>query len=143
MSKIGKCEDCVYDRVHSPLCVTCGDYGQDYFKADDIVSSCSNCTQLRTDLAVANKLLRNRTKDEINALIEKYGDPQYKTSEFALYDVILIAQQLQTQLTTMEIDITGTYNRGYIDGHKDAPKPNPDICQVCGANIKGMEHSCR
>ena len=99
--------------------------------------------ELRVDLAEVKDILKDRTKEEIHALIEKYGDLQYKTSEFALYDVILVAQQLQTQLTTMEIDITGTYNRGYIDGHKDAPKPNPDICQVCGANIKGMEHSCR
>ncbi len=36
-----------------------------------------------------------------------------------------------------------TYNRGYINGYKDAPKPNPDICQVCGGNKKGMEHSCQ
>ena len=42
--------------------------------------------------------LKDRTKDEIKALIEKYGDPQYKTSEFALYDVIGVAQQLQAEV---------------------------------------------
>ena len=48
-------------------------------------------------------ILRKRTKDEIYALIEKYGDPQYKTSEFALYDVISVAQQLQAELAQAEV----------------------------------------
>jgi hypothetical protein len=45
--------------------------------------------------------LAERTKDEIHALIEKYGEPQYKTSEFALYDVISVAQQLQAENTAL------------------------------------------
>ena len=45
---------------------------------------------------VLEELLKERTKDEIHALIEKYGDPRYKTNEFALYDVISVAQQLHT-----------------------------------------------
>lgn len=42
----------------------------------------------------AEKMLKNRTKDEIHGLIEKYGDPQYKTNEFAIYDLIAVVQQL-------------------------------------------------
>lgn len=44
-------------------------------------------------------------KEEIRALIEKYGDPQYKTNEFALYDVISVCQQLHSQLTAAETKI--------------------------------------
>lgn len=47
-------------------------------------------------------VLKERTRDEIHALIEKYGNPQYKTSEFALYDVISAAQQLRTALAEKE-----------------------------------------
>lgn len=42
--------------------------------------------------------LKDKTKDEIQALIEEYGDPNYKTSEFALYNLISVAQQLCDQL---------------------------------------------
>jgi len=42
--------------------------------------------------------LKDKAKEEIQALIEKYGDPQYKTNEFALYDTISIAQQLLAEL---------------------------------------------
>ncbi len=41
--------------------------------------------------------LEERAKDEIHALIEKYGNPQYKTSEFALYDLISVAQHLEAE----------------------------------------------
>ena len=58
-----------------------------------------NALNVCNDLALqALAQLQERTKDEIYTLIEKYGDPNYKTNEFALYDVIAVAQQLQAQL---------------------------------------------
>lgn len=56
--------------------------------------------KLTEELAAAEKALKGRTKDEIHALIEKYGDPQYKTSVFALYDLIVIVQLFQAELNT-------------------------------------------
>ena len=47
------------------------------------------------------------SKDEIKALIEKYGDPQYKTNEYSLYDLIAVAQQLTAQLATKDREIEG------------------------------------
>ena len=60
-------------------CPKCG-YG--------VTGACYGCEikRLKADLATTEGALKDRTKDEIHALIEKYGDPQYKTSEFALYD---------------------------------------------------------
>ena len=49
--------------------------------------------------------LEDRTKEEIRALIEKYGDPQYKTSEFALYDVISVVQQLTAEVERLKADL--------------------------------------
>lgn len=37
-----------------------------------------------------------------------------------------------------------TYNRGYVNGYKNASKLSPNFCQVCGIKfIDGMEHSCQ
>ena len=47
------------------------------------------------------QIVREKTQAEIQVLIEKYGDPQYKTNEFALYDVIGFAQQLRCQLSDL------------------------------------------
>ena len=57
---------------------------------------CAHAIKCRDELIIKyHKVLTGKTKDEIQALIEKYGDPQYKTNEFALYDVITIAQLFQ------------------------------------------------
>jgi len=64
-------------------------------------------TILQAHIERLEKTLRERTKDEIHALIEKYGNPQYKTNEFALYDVISITQQLRDRLTSAKGEIEG------------------------------------
>ena len=80
--------------------------------------------------------LKDRTKDEIKALIEKYGDPQYKTSEFALYDVIGTAQQLHAQVKAAERkmqlhagDICSANNEAdlHIEKNKDLEEENTKL----------------
>jgi len=77
------------------------DLGSNKYKGDDMIPDYAKAViigqQLQKQLASAQGALKERTKDEIHALIEKYGDPQYKTSEFALYDVISVAQQFQAE----------------------------------------------
>ena len=75
----------------------------------NIRNLCDENRGLCADLVATKGALKDRTKEEIHALIEKYGDPRYKTNEFALYDVISAAQQLQ-------VATLGAYNRGYIKG---------------------------
>ena len=68
------------------------------YKAGNVPRAlCPDCRDQCLEKAT-NHFKAERTKDEIKALIEKYGDPQYKTSELALYDVIGIAQQLQGEI---------------------------------------------
>jgi len=54
-------------------------------------------TKLKEEITELKATLKERTKEEVQALVEKYGDPQYKTSELALYDVISVAQQLKAE----------------------------------------------
>ena len=54
--------------------------------------------QIEARIKELEDILADKTKEEIHALIEKYGDPRYKTSEFALYNLISIAQLFQVEL---------------------------------------------
>ena len=66
---------------------------------DAVLKSLKDIPYLLTALSATRGQLREKTKDEIHALIEKYGDPHYKTNEFAIYDLIRIVQQLKEQLS--------------------------------------------
>lgn len=58
--------------------------------------------QLLNELDEMKSILKVRSKVEITALIEKYGDPQYKVNEFAMYDLIGACQQLMAELGEMK-----------------------------------------
>lgn len=58
--------------------------------------------RLEAEVTELKKIVKDRTKDEIRTLIEKYGDPQFKTSEFALYDVISVACQLYAEIKQLK-----------------------------------------
>jgi hypothetical protein len=62
--QIESCENCVYDRAHSRLCDSCGDYYPSQFRAADFVSCCANCTKLETE----NKKLKER-QDKIRSML--------------------------------------------------------------------------
>ncbi len=80
------CEVCGYGIAH---CVC---------SSELVLKQKSRIADLQQRLDAAEKLLKEKTKEEVNALIEKYGDPQYKTNEFALYDVIGVCQQYRMEL---------------------------------------------
>ncbi len=82
---------------------------------------------------------------------DKSADKQNIYQAMGINDIIADLQaklkvadtRIEKLITKLKVETTAAYNRGYINGYKDAPKPNPDICQVCGTNKKGMEQSCR
>ena len=85
----------------------------DYEICLDCGMSCSESKWTLNPHALRQEYLqaRDRTKETILALIEKYGDPQYKTNEFAIYDLISVAQQLQTQLRAKDKDKVGKQDK--------------------------------
>ena len=84
----------------------------------ELANALADVKRLSADHKTLMAQLADRTKDEIQALIEKYGDPNYKTNEFALYDVISVAQQLRDALadTLTELRAKGMLAESYAEG---------------------------
>ena len=83
--------------------------------------------QLRTDLAAAEEELFNANIEwaiESNKILDEN-------------------KRLLDEIEKLPSTVA-TYNRGYVNGYKNASKPSPNFCQVCGIKfINGMEHSCQ
>ena len=69
---------------------------------DALVAQDAKYDKLQSQLSRLQDLLKEKIKAEIHAPIEKYGDPQYKINEFALYDLIGVCQQYREHVSKLQ-----------------------------------------
>ncbi len=106
---------------------------------------CKYVQFLQAQVEQLETTLKTKTKDEIHALIEKYGDPQYKTNEFALYDVISIAQQLRMKV--IELTKQYSYEQAKTDRLKRSVEhlreDKAELTKELGDKLGELDAECR
>ncbi len=96
-------------------------------RVDETSECIEDYEEIKAELAAANETSRNLAISGIEA-----GQECYNAA-----DIIMKLQATITRLTNELEKLTMQ-----VAMEKTKEKANPDICQVCGINIKGMEHSC-